>query len=171
MNQDEGPKPGGIRHQSSVPPPPAATFGPLDLQTRSWPLLILTVGDGASDDDWVQVIEAYRITTTFPRKHVLLVDARAMSQAPSATQRRILAEWQGHGENVDGVLLCTVLVVPSSAVRASLTAVNWITRPHIPQHLVPSMGRAVELCIEILEEHAVPLNAAIADLMDRESLV
>lgn len=64
-----------------------------------------------------------------------------------------------------------MLVVPSSAVRAALTAVNWITRPRIPQFLAPSMERAVERCIEVLEQQAVPLTPAIADLMDRESLV
>lgn len=171
MTQDDAPKPGRLRRQSSVPPPPPASFGPLHLETSTWPLLILTVGDGAEDDDWRGVIEAYRIATQFPRKHVLLVDARGMSQPPSATQRRILAEWQGNSERVEGVLLCTVFIVPSTAVRAALTAVNWITTPRIPQYLAPSMGRGVEHCIELLEAEAVPLNAAIADLMDRESLM
>ncbi|MEZ4228483.1 MAG: hypothetical protein R3B89_04905 [Polyangiaceae bacterium] len=171
MSQDGGTKPDGVRRQSSVPPPPPASFGPLDLQTSTWPLLILTVGEGAADDDWRGVIDAYRVATQFPRKHVLLVDARGLSSPPSATQRKILAEWQARGEDVDGVLLCTVLVVPSSAVRAALTAVNWITRPRIPQFLAPSMERAVERCIEVLEQQAVPLTPAIADLMDRESLV
>lgn len=171
MSQGGDPKSGGILHQSSVPPPPPASFGPLDLQTGTWPLLILTAGDGAEDADWLGVINAYRVATQFPRKHVLLVDARTMSEPPSATQRRILADWQAHSENVIGVLLCTAIVVPSTAVRAALTAVNWIATPRIPQYLAPSMGRAVEHCIEVLETEAVPLSAGIADLMDRESLV
>ena len=84
-------------------------------------------------------------------KFVAISDVR--HQHKSASQRALLAEWSERRSAVDkGRSLRAVLVLGSPALRAGLTALNWLVKRTIPQEVVASAAEAVSLGITILDQ-------------------
>ena len=84
-------------------------------------------------------------------KFVAISDVR--HQHNSASQRALLAEWSERRSAVDKERsLRAILVLSSPALRAGLTALNWLVKPTIPQEVVASAAEAVSLGITILDK-------------------
>ncbi|MCA9574131.1 MAG: hypothetical protein R3B40_28935 [Polyangiales bacterium] len=83
----------------------------------------------------------------FARRERVLwyMDARRATRADALYRKQIAAytdelEAEGHQFSV-----CSVVVLENAALRAALTALNWISRPVIPVHVVSSPTEGADL--------------------------
>jgi hypothetical protein len=90
---------------------------------------------GPADIEFAE--KAYRAVFTREQRLVSVSDARR--SANHAAQRKLWADLTERLETESARwTMATVIILDSAALRAALTAVNWITPPNIPQHIVKS---------------------------------
>jgi hypothetical protein len=90
---------------------------------------------GSSDIDAAEA--AYRSAFQRGQRFISVSDARR--SANHAAQRKHWADLTARLlEDTERWTVATVVILDSAALRAALTAVNWIVKPSIPQHIVKS---------------------------------
>jgi hypothetical protein len=116
---------------------------------------------GRSSKADIDLIRPYYERAIRRGKFIALSDARFANH--EADQRRLWADWLAELNRMDVAShsVATVLLLDSVLLRGALVALNWITPPKAPQHVVGSDREAVDECRVLVDAHqlAVPAHA------------
>jgi hypothetical protein len=94
-------------------------------------------------------------------RFIALSDARYANH--EADQRRLWADWTAELNRMDtpGHSIATVILLDSALLRGALVALNWITPPRAPQHVVGTDREALEECRAIVGRHGLDVPAHV----------
>ena len=91
-----------------------------------------------------------------------MVDTTGMTAAPTARQRRSLADWQIKTQDIGNRYnLGIAMVVSSALIRGAMTAMNWLFPPKVRTEVLSEWGPAVAHLEQVLASHnmAIPPEA------------
>jgi hypothetical protein len=144
----------------------------LSLSTEHWPIVVTTLGNGATDADYDVYFAEFRAKVLNRRqKFTSLVDVSGVTEAPSAAQRKKIADWQKAEEEVGSRYNVGIaMIFTSRVVRGALTALHWLFPPPTVTVTFGTRLEAYEWCIERLEETGVPIPPSVRDLAGRGGL-
>jgi hypothetical protein len=94
-------------------------------------------------------------------KIIALSDARYANH--DAEQRKLWANWLAEVIRIDvhAHSVATVVLLDSVLLRGALVALNWITPPRAPQHVVGSDEDALEECRVLVDKHGLHVPAHV----------
>jgi hypothetical protein len=132
------------------------------LTAEFFPVVIFQPLGDCGPPDVDESEKAYRELFRRREKFISLSDARR--SANHASQRRL---WADLTQRLEGPstqwTVTTIIVLDSAALRAALTAVNWIVKPLIPQVVVKTPEEACVVARELAETHDLSLPADFTD--------
>jgi hypothetical protein len=144
----------------------------LTLSTEHWPIVVTTLTNGATDQDYDAYFAAFGSKVLNRRqKFTSLVDVSGVSEPPTAAQRKKIADWQkaeveiGTRYNVGIAMIFT-----SRVVRGALTALHWLFPPPTITVTFGTRLEAYDWCIERLDETGVPVPSNVRELAGRAGL-
>ncbi len=125
---------------------------PIQLDTSRWPLVTTTLSGVVSDADLEDYCARFEAEVLGRRtKFVSLVDTLQMSAAPTARQRRSLADWQGRTEEAGKRYNLGIgMVIGSALIRGAFTALNWLSPPAVKTEVFPTTRQASAFLLETL---------------------
>jgi hypothetical protein len=127
-----------------------------------WPLVVTELGDDMTDDDTVRLLQLYEGVLSRRARFVGLVDLSAMKRPPGARQRQLIAAWSEKNLLLNQQFnMGSAIVVPNAMVRGALTALGWLFRSPIAQSFEPTIPRAVDWCVQRMNEVALPVPAGL----------
>ena len=139
----------------------------MKVDDSAWPLVVATMpaSPGMADLD---VLQRY-FQGCFARgeRFAMISDSRAIRTIPDAVWRKHLVEWMNDPAfrrknarwNVG-----SATVMSSAAVRAALTALQWLWKPPSPQYYTGTMPDAISWCVAQLEAAQVPISPELSAL-------
>jgi hypothetical protein len=131
------------------------------VSDESYPIICLQSFGRLTRDQLQEVKPIY--FRAYARKNPLLFvsDARLADHGPE--QRRLWAEWSEESAKADQhkCVKGTVLLLDSALLRGAFTALNWISPPVVPVHVVKDELSAVEMARTLVDSlgMTVPTNA------------
>jgi hypothetical protein len=127
------------------------------------PLVVLTVHDDLSGGDLEEMFASWRDFFARKQRFVAIADIRGAKSMLPAKERARVAEWARSIEPLSlQYSLGTATVVSNALVRGTLTAIDWIHRPKVPQVHIPTLLGACEWCIERLQGVGIAPTPGIA---------
>ncbi len=134
----------------------------IDFDDSLFPLVRITNHEGTTDADYETMIRRFDALLERRARFVALVSGTGMA-LPSASQRKIVAEWLPRVRGrMQEQSLGTALVVPSPLQRGALTALNWIVRPYVPMAPVETLAEALSWCESRLVSAGVAIPPPLA---------
>lgn len=148
-------------------------YGGIRLVTVDWPIMLLEFTEHrVADDDLRTVLarfeEIMRESYKTREKFSLVTDLSAIRHLPSASQRKIAADWvNGTRELTSLTNLGGANVTPSAVIRGLITAIYWLARPATPAAFVATRDEAMRQAIRWLEEAGALLPPSVMALKER----
>jgi hypothetical protein len=148
-------------------------FGGIRIETTEWPVILMVMPALRSSDADVQsaVMHLEQIMLECRKdkeKCVQVTDASAMTQLPTASQRKITGEWLKKTVALQrDVSLGGANVTPSAIIRGIITAIHWFHKPETPVVFVATRDEAMLQAIRWLEEGRVLLSPRLREMRDR----
>lgn len=131
----------------------------LQFDTRSHPIVYISFLAGWSEADLRWMFAEFDKLFRSPQRYVLIVDTTGASNAPSASERKAITDWDNaNTANVERCSVGCAVVFTSAIIRGSLTALSWIARRSNPITYVPTTDEAARWCLERLRETGVPIS-------------
>src|SRR5690606_14889644 len=130
-----------------------------------WPILVTRLRDGATDADFARYFEDFpRMAFGRRERFISLVAASAMTEPPSAAQRKAIADWQ-QSEIARGVQYnCGVaMVLTSRVVRLALTALQWLFPPRVKTMTFATFDEGYIWCVDELESVGVTVPRTVRE--------
>jgi len=95
------------------------------------------------------------------KRTIVVIDA-SMGMRPTATQRKLQADWiNDHAALLGASCLGIAFVIPSPLVRGALTAIFWVAQMPIPHTVHGTLSQAVGWATARLDEFGVELPAKL----------
>jgi hypothetical protein len=141
--------------------------GRLKLFVDRWPLVVLVLADGASKQEYMDVLDAMsRQVESLHMPFVTVTDMRRVHSMPPADTRKQIADWmQTHAKTTRAV--GAVVIVDNPIMRGALTALYWLFTPPTPQAAVKDWREAHAWALEQLRKNHVPVPPAVANLVSQ----
>lgn len=138
----------------------------LKLSTEYWPVVITTLQDGATDDDYDRYFADFRTNVLERRQRFAsLVDASGVHVPPTAAQRKKIADWEkAESERGSRYNVGIAMVFTSRVVRGGLTALHWLFPPPTPTVTFGTRAEALVWCIEQLDDAGVDIPPSVRTL-------
>lgn len=93
-------------------------------------------------------------------RFVSLVDTTRMTSAPTARQRRALADWQIATQEVGNMYnLGIAMVVSSALIRGAMTALNWLFPPTVRTETFADWGAASHYLSDVLARNDLAVES------------
>ncbi|MCA9575288.1 MAG: hypothetical protein R3B40_12140 [Polyangiales bacterium] len=129
-----------------------------NLDLALWPIVILTVREGAREADFNHLFQRYeREVFTRHERYVSITNLSMMDGVPNAHDRKQLAEWMGrHADYVGKWALGNSTVIRSAVVRGALTALYWVQKAPTAQTSHGTLREAVEWGLGTLDAAGMP---------------
>ena len=121
--------------------------------------MITTLAGEVSDDELERYCADFESDVLARRQRfVSLVDTTRMTAAPTARQRRSLADWQIKTQDVGNRYnLGIAMVVSSALIRGAMTAMNWLFPPKVRTEVMSDWAPAVAHLEQVLTSHHMAL--------------
>jgi hypothetical protein len=120
---------------------------------------VVTLCDGWGPGDLIWMFEQFERLFQHPDRYALIVDTLSATNPPSALERKLLTDWDNANvANTERHNVGAAIVVGSSLIRNSLTALSWIVRRKNPVVYVSTMAQAADWCVERLRDAGIPLS-------------
>jgi hypothetical protein len=130
----------------------------LHFDTKAAPVVVITLQDGWSAADLVWMFARFDELFARRERYVLVFDTSPAHNAPTATERKLIADWTKRTEpEVTRWSLGCAVVFKSALIRGSLTALHWVMPPARPLVFLPTAAEAGVWCMERLREASIPL--------------
>jgi hypothetical protein len=130
------------------------------LTDQFFPIVAFQPLGDCGPDEVDQAENGYREAFRRHTKFISISDARR--SANHAPQRKL---WADLTQRLHGLAerwtVATVIILDSAALRAALTAVNWIAKPPIPQVVVKNPEEAIEAAHQLAMQHQIALPQRI----------
>lgn len=140
------------------------------VEDAAWPLVVLRVPPVLDVPAIHSMFRGLDRVLERRARFALLVDTRAMTAAPTAVERKLLAQWMTDRVAAEALYnMGNAVVIASPFARAALTAIQWLRRPVTAQCFVSSAVEGIDWCRARLVEKGVPVTSAIDDLRARET--
>ncbi len=132
---------------------------PMTTDASLWPLFVIIPPPRITTASIEGLIDTVNGVYARRERFATLVDTTFVEQMPSASDRRLLTEWQTETiELIRRYNVCTATVVSHSLIRGAMTAMNWLFRPPNEQIALPTFSEGLEFCARRLREdgHTLP---------------
>ncbi len=91
------------------------------------------------------------------RRTLIVIDA-SLGPRPTATQRKMRADWiNTEAERLAKTCVGVAFVVPSPLVRGALTAIFWVAQLPVPHTVHGSIEKALAWAIQQLDQAGMPV--------------
>lgn len=131
----------------------------IDLRLDYWPMVITVLPEEVTEAALVPYFNSFLSSVLGKReKFVSVVDAMAVSHAPSARVRQRIAEWEDLHMDLGVQYNLGIAIATSSVlVRGAMTAIHWVVPPRVPTTFEPTVSDAVDWAVKRLEHEGIRL--------------
>lgn len=114
------------------------------LDLTHFPLVLVTI-PGSVDSSYAEVLEEdHRALFATRARYVSVSDSSRVTSMPDAKTRQRMAEWAKSSEALLRTWqVANALVVPTSLVRAGLSAIHWFAPPPVPTAIETELPAAL----------------------------
>jgi hypothetical protein len=112
-----------------------------------------------------------RVDEIFARREgcVFFTDARRITAVPGPDERRFIAEKNRSTEELSRLYSAgTAVVMTSSLVRGTLTAISWLRRPVVPHAWVATERAALQWCLARLDARSIAVPDEVRQAIVQE---
>jgi hypothetical protein len=134
----------------------------VEFDVTAWPLVRVRLPSKLDVPAADSMFQGFDAVVARQAKFVTIIDTIALTTFPDAVARARIGEYMKARTFAEATFTTgNAVIMASAAVRATLTAINWIRRPLTPQYLVGNFPDALEWCCGRLAENGVALTPAI----------
>lgn len=139
--------------------------GKLRLIVENWPIVVMELADGASKQEYVEVLDAMTKHVENRRQpFVTVTDSRRIRSIPPADVRKYIADWMKlHAKTSRAVGAVTIL--DSALMRGALTALYWLFTPPTPQEYAKDWREAHTWALSRLHAEKVDVPDRVEKLL------
>ena len=131
----------------------------LKFDAHPFPIVVLTFYDGWGAGDLLWMFEQFELLFQRPDRYALIIDTTLATNPPSALDRKLITDWDNaNAANTERHHVGSAIIVRSSLIRNSLTALGWLVRRKNPVVYVSTMTLAATWCAERLREAQISLS-------------
>ncbi len=151
-------------------------FGALRISTIDWPIILMDMPEGHVADSELRdalryVEELLRACVAQRERCTQVTDLTRVKQIPTASQRRIAADWITKTLDLQReASLGGANVTPSAILRGIITAIQWVQRPPAPAEHFATRSEAMLQAIRWLDEGRVLLPPGLQELRKKLEL-
>ena len=132
-----------------------------------WPLVVSIAPPRIDEAGLKDFFDQHRVLISRREKYVALTDVSPISEIPTATIRKKVADWTREMDPmVKQYNIGTSIVVSNSLVRGAITAIHWVVPPVQDTAIVATVYEAASFLFGVLEKHHIPVTPAMRQYRD-----
>lgn len=139
----------------------------ITVDTSRVPLVVQRMSSGFGDSCLEHMFRQFELLFHAGRRYALIVYCDPDSNIMTARQRKRVSDWhKQHAEQIKRINVATAVVIESSLVRGTMTAMNWLIEPLTPQRNVRSIKEALDFCLVSLQGAKVEVPSEVFALVE-----
>jgi len=129
------------------------------VDTRLWPLLLITFRGSPEDADWERMFASYEECYRRAEPFHIINDGVGIRSTPSPRQRQLVAtKAREHEAMSKAWVVGSATVVPNAVLRGIVTAITWLAPPVYALSLCATLPEAVDIAFGRLRARGIPIG-------------
>src|SRR5262245_6110264 len=110
------------------------------LDNRYFPIVVVTIYEGWEGRDLESMFREFEKLFLGRRRYSLIIDSTRADRAPNPMERQQLTGWDiANTANTERCCVGSAVVVSSSLIRGTLTAIGWVVKRNVPMVYVSTV--------------------------------